>query len=95
MLPYKVWVHVNCQKEIVGTCLYYQATSFHSIVMETDFTARFLSKKLRFGSVAFFECKVKRRIMLIQYPVHGEDRESPPRGLLIQPLQKLIRDRIV
>ena len=89
-------MHVNCQKEIVGTCLYYQATSFHSIVMETDFTARFLSKKLRFGSVAFFECKVKRRIMLIQYPVHGEDRESPARcGLLIQPLQKLIRDRVV
>jgi hypothetical protein len=32
--------------------------------------------------------------MLIQYPVHGEGRESPTRcGLLIQSLQKLIRDR--
>jgi len=25
--------------------------------METDFTARFLSKKLRFGSVAFFNAR--------------------------------------
>ena len=96
-------IHYECCLTRLGTCklpkencwYMYQATSF-SIVMETDFTARFLSKKLRFGSVAFFNARwIEGLCWYSSCPWWGQ-RESPARcGLLIQPLQKLIRDRVV